>query len=192
VAPTVGDEEARGKSCRRDADIRYRFATGSGLHACVIYLRYIVEIVTDAGPIETIISAAYSLGRIAAHRTGNDTPAAQWRALATLERYGALRIGELASAARTTQPGMTRLIGQMADEALVTRSPDPDDSRATVVRITADGRAALARWRAQLSETLAPLFADLTDDDRAALERTAQLLRERTIDAPLDASGRNQ
>ena len=74
----------------------------------------------------------------------------------------------------------------------MTRSPDPDDSRATVVRITADGRAALARWRAQLSETLAPLFADLTDDDRAALERTAQLLRERTIDVPLNASGRNQ
>lgn len=147
---------------------------------------------TDAGPIETIISAAYSLGRIAAHRTGNEAPAAQWRALATLERYGTLRIGELASAARTTQPGMTRLIGQMADETLVTRSPDPDDSRATVVRITADGRGALARWRVQLSETLAPLFADLTEDDRAALERTAQLLRERTIDVPLNASGRNQ
>ena len=80
----------------------------------------------------------------------------------------------------------------MTDEALVTRSPDPEDSRATVVRITADGRGALTRWRAQLSETLAPLFADLTDGDRAALERTAQVLSERTIDAPFNPSGRNQ
>ncbi|QPE06038.1 MarR family transcriptional regulator [Microbacterium schleiferi] len=139
-----------------------------------------------------MISAAYALTRIAAQRTGNDAPAAQWRALAVLDREGALRIGELAAAARTTQPGMTRLIGQMTDEALVTRSPDPEDSRATVVRITADGRGALTRWRAQLSETLAPLFADLTDGDRAALERTAQVLSERTIDAPFNPSGRNQ
>ena len=31
------------------------------------------DVVAQAGKVETIISAAYSLGRIAAHRTGNDT-----------------------------------------------------------------------------------------------------------------------
>lgn len=145
---------------------------------------------TETDPLETIISATHALTRIAAHRTGNDAPAAQWRALAALERDGALRVGELAVAARTTQPGMTKLIAQLSEEGLVTRATDPDDSRATVVRVTADGRGALRRWRVLLSETLAPLFADLSDDDRAALQRTARILHERTVDHAPTMSGR--
>ena len=71
---------------------------------------------------------------------------------------------------------MTRLLGALEREELVRRSPDPDDSRATVVDITSRGTAALASWRAEFRETLAPRFAALTDAEWSALTRAAEIL----------------
>jgi DNA-binding MarR family transcriptional regulator len=95
--------------------------------------------------IGSLVLSGYALGRIAAQDAGNDAPAAQWRVLSLLEQAGPQRVGALAVSARTTQPGMTRLIGGLEREGLVLRSPDPDDSRAIVVDITPAGTAAIAR-----------------------------------------------
>jgi DNA-binding MarR family transcriptional regulator len=141
-----------------------------------------------ADDILTIVSAANALTRIAAIETNNQAPAAQWRALKILEHDGPQRIGALAAFSRTTQPGMTRLVGQMADEGLVTRGADPDDSRATLVTITEAGIQAFATWKADLTDALEPLFADLDDDDWATLSRAADILTSRT--APVEATTR--
>ncbi len=133
-----------------------------------------------ARDIEDIVIAAHTLTRIAALETRNEAPAAQWRALSILQNEGPLRLGALATASRTTQPGMTRLVGQLADSGLVTREADPADSRAIVVGITDAGAAALAAWRVQLRDALEPFFADLDDDDWTALSRTATILSSRT------------
>lgn len=130
--------------------------------------------------IASLVLSGYALGRIAAQDAGNDAPAAQWRVLSLLEQEGARRVGELAAAARTTQPGMTRLLGLLEREGLVLRSPDPDDSRATVVDITPQGTAAVATWRAEFREILAPRFAALNDDDWSALTRAAEILAAHT------------
>ncbi|MBN6189978.1 MULTISPECIES: MarR family winged helix-turn-helix transcriptional regulator [Microbacterium] len=130
--------------------------------------------------IPSLVLSGYALGRIAAQDAGNDAPAAQWRVLSLLTQTGPRRVGELAAAARTTQPGMTRLIGTLEREGLVHRSPDPDDSRAITVAITEAGTAAVDEWRAEFRSTIAPRFADLDDDDWAALTRAARILAERT------------
>lgn len=130
--------------------------------------------------IPSLVLSGYALGRIAAQDAGNEAPAAQWRVLSLLEQTGARRVGELATAARTTQPGMTRLLGALERDGLVRRSPDPDDSRATVVDITPEGTAALAAWRTEFRETLAPRFAALTDEEWAALTRAAEILAAHT------------
>ena len=143
---------------------------------------------SKADDILAIVGAANALTRIAAVQTQNEAPAAQWRALKVLEQEGPLRIGALATESRTTQPGMTRLVGQMAHEGIVTRGADPEDSRATVVTITDAGRDAFAAWRVQLSTALEPLFADLDDDEWAVLSRAARILTSRT--APVEAPSR--
>jgi DNA-binding MarR family transcriptional regulator len=130
--------------------------------------------------IPSLVLSGYALGRIAAQDAGNEAPAAQWRVLSLLDQTGPRRVGELAAAARTTQPGMTRLIGGLERDGLVHRSPDPDDSRAIVVGITPDGSAALSAWRAEFRDTIAPRFTDLSDDDWAALTRAAEILAART------------
>lgn len=130
--------------------------------------------------ISEIVTAAHTLTRLAAQRTKNDAPSTQWRALSVLQAEGPMRLGELAASTRTTQPGMTRLIGQLVDAGLVARHADPTDSRATVLSITAAGSAGLDAWRVQLRDALAPFFADLDDDDWAALSRVARILSSRT------------
>lgn len=130
--------------------------------------------------IPSLVLSGYALGRIAAQDAGNDAPAAQRRVLSLLEQAGSRRVGELAAAARTTQPGMTRLLGGLEREGLVLRSPDPDDSRATVVDVTAEGTDALAAWRTEFRDTLAPRFASLSDEDWSALTRAAEVLAAHT------------
>ncbi|WP_309066929.1 MarR family winged helix-turn-helix transcriptional regulator [Microbacterium sp.] len=132
--------------------------------------------------IPAIVLASHALARIAAQDAGNDAPSAQWRVLSILERDGALRIGGLARAARTTQPGMTRLIGDLERAGLVARTADPADSRATLVTVTAKGLDAVRAWRAELRDTLAPRFAALGEDDWAALARAAEILAAHTQD----------
>lgn len=130
--------------------------------------------------IPSLVLSGYALGRIAAQDAGNDAPAAQWRILNLLEQSGPKRVGELAAAARTTQPGMTRLIGTLERDGFVLRSPVPEDSRAIAVEITGAGSEALSTWRTEFRDTLAPRFAALDDDDWSALTRAAEILAAHT------------
>lgn len=132
---------------------------------------------------DTLLSLLVSsnrLIRIAARAAGSTTPSAQWRTLGILETDGAMRVGELAAASRVTQPGMTRLLATMTDEGLVSRIPDPDDSRAWLIDLTDRGREELGRWRAVISATLEPRFAALDDAEWTALESAARILASRT------------
>jgi DNA-binding MarR family transcriptional regulator len=126
--------------------------------------------------IPSIVISAHALARLAAQQAHNDAPSAQWRVLSILERESGQRVGTLASAARTTQPGMTRLLGDLERGELVTRSTDSADSRATVVHVTDAGLAALRAWRDEFRATLAPHFDDLDGADWAALARAAEIL----------------
>lgn len=126
--------------------------------------------------IETLIVAAHALTRVAALQTANETPSAQWRTLTILRDNGALRLGELARLSRVTQPGMTRLVGQMAELGLVERTADAADSRATVVQVTELGLEALQTWLVQLTTALAPHFEDLDEQEWEALRTTARVL----------------
>lgn len=130
--------------------------------------------------IPSLVLSGYALGRIAAQDAGNEAPAAQWRVLSLLAQTGPRRVGELAASARTTQPGMTRLLGTLERDGLVRRSPDPEDSRATVVTITTRGTEALHAWREEFRAIIAPRFSDLGDEDWAALTRAAEILAAAT------------
>ena len=129
--------------------------------------------------LESLLVSSHRLARVAAQATGSTTPAAQWRTLSILETDGPMRIGELAAASRVTQPGMTRLLANMVEEELVSRIADREDSRAWLIVVTKKGAAALAAWRAQLAETMAPWFGDLTAEEWATLAAAAQLVETR-------------
>jgi DNA-binding MarR family transcriptional regulator len=89
--------------------------------------------------------------------------------LATLERGGPRRLTALAAREGVTQPAMTQLVARLQDAGLVDRVPDAADGRVVYVRITAEGRAMLARRRAVRVERVAALLARLSPDEQAAL-----------------------
>lgn len=127
-----------------------------------------------------LVTGAHALTRVASLETRNEAPAAQWRTLSLLRDHGPQRVGDLAALSRVTQPGMTRLVAQMAEAGLLERRSDEHDSRVTVVAITPAGRAAFAEWMQVLSDALAPRFADLDEDDWAAVRRAADIVEQRT------------
>jgi len=132
---------------------------------------------TDA--LQSIILSSHRMARTVARELGNETPSAQWRVLATIGEEGPMRIGALAAACRVSQPGMSRLVATMAETGLLARSSDEADERASIVRATTAGEAALRRWTDELGEAVASRFDDLDDADWAAVERVAVLIRER-------------
>jgi len=127
-----------------------------------------------------LVTGAHALTRIASLETRNEAPSAQWRTLSLLRQHGPQRIGDLAALSRVTQPGMTRLAAQMTAAGLLERRADADDSRATVIAATDAGLAALDEWMRVLGEALAPRFADLDDEEWAAIRRAADIVDART------------
>lgn len=130
--------------------------------------------------VERLIVEANRLTRVAAQATGSMTPATVWRTLSILASDGSYRIGDLAKASRVTQPTMTKLIQNLAEDELIYRIADVADSRAWLIAITDKGTKALDAWRVQLGEALQPMFFDLTPDETDTLERAVAMLEKRT------------
>ena len=107
---------------------------------------------------------------------GADLGPSQVAALATVERHGPLSPSELASVERIQRPTVTRIVGRLAEAGLIERTADPEDGRAALVSITAEGRELLRRLRSRKTAYLAQHLGELAPADAAALERTVELL----------------
>jgi DNA-binding MarR family transcriptional regulator len=99
----------------------------------------------------------------------NDIPPLQLSALATLDKHGPLRSGELAAREAVTAPTMTRVLASLAERGLVTREPDPTDARSVRVSLSPAGVGTLARIRSERTALLGARVARLSDEQRAAL-----------------------
>lgn len=82
--------------------------------------------------------------------------------LATVERIGPLRLGELALAERVTRPAVTRMVTELGSKGYIARVDDPSDGRACVVSITEAGREALAEARRERAADVAELVSGLS------------------------------
>jgi DNA-binding MarR family transcriptional regulator len=71
---------------------------------------------------------------------------------------------------------MSRLVGTLERDGLATRTPDPRDGRAALVRATATGRRALRRGRARRVAELARRLAALAPEERDVLQRAGDLI----------------
>src|SRR5881392_2980197 len=107
---------------------------------------------------------------------GSDLGPSQASALATIERRGPVTPSELASIERIQRPTATRVIARLEEAGWVSRAADPADGRSSLVSMTADGRALLERVRANKDAFLARRLDALDRDDRATLERAAEIL----------------
>jgi len=73
---------------------------------------------------------------------------------------------------------MTRLVDAMERDGFVARSPDPQDRRAVLVRVTPKGSRALQRELARRVDTLAGMLRTLSPQQLASLARGMRILRD--------------
>lgn len=143
-----------------------------------------------------LVQASHRLTRLAAHATGNTESPAIWRTLSVLRTSGPVRLGELATLSRVSQPTMTKLVRNLAEREWVKRIADSDDARAWQIAATRKGLRAVDSWRDQLASALLPLFSELPESDVAALRRAITVISEKleltdTTTAVIDISRLN-
>jgi len=120
--------------------------------------------------------AVTRLARRLRQEAGADLGPSQTAALATVERHGPLSPSELAEIERIRRPTVTRIVRHLEQAGLIERVTDPQDGRASILSVTAEGRALLRRLRERKTAYLAKRLAALDAEDRRTLERAAELL----------------
>lgn len=120
--------------------------------------------------------------RLAARRSEVGVGTVSWRVVAAIDRHGPLRLSEIADRERVSRPTATTVIKRLEEEGLVERSPDPTDSRSSLISTTTQGSAQLAAWREQLAVGVGGLLDPLSAEDLAALDRASGILA-RLVDA---------
>ncbi len=100
----------------------------------------------------------------------------QLATMSTVERLGPLTLGELSAAERVKPPTMTKIVACLEEQGLVTRTVDQSDRRVARVQATAAGLTFIEDSRQQKDAYLAERLRGLEPNERAELERAAELL----------------
>ena len=95
--------------------------------------------------------------------------AAQAYALLTIEERGPATMNELATEMRLHGTTMTRMVDALVDKGLAERGQDPEDRRIVRVSLTPRGQETVETLRELKRQFLATAFAQLSEDERAAV-----------------------
>ena len=129
-----------------------------------------------------LLSVVARLNRLATQRARLPLPWAQARLLSTIEDQGEARISDLAYLDHCSQPTMTTQVRRLEDAGLVTRTPDPGDARAVLIRITQRGRQPLEQARADRAAAINPRLERLSAEERTTLAASVDIIRRLLTD----------
>ncbi len=130
-----------------------------------------------------LLAVVARINRLATQRARLPLPYAQARLLSTIEDQGAARISDLAALDHCSQPTMTTQVRRLEDAGYVSRTVDPDDARAVLIRITDRGRETLRQVRVDRGAAVDPYLERLDAGDRKTLEEAVRIMRELLADA---------
>jgi DNA-binding MarR family transcriptional regulator len=120
--------------------------------------------------------AVMRLSRRLRQQSVGDITQSQLSALATVERSGALSLGELAEIERVAPPSMTRIAARLEERGLLARTADATDRRIARVAITTEGRELLEETRTRRDAYLATRLAAMSPEEQEVLVRALPLL----------------
>jgi DNA-binding MarR family transcriptional regulator len=115
--------------------------------------------------------------RLRKHELAGLTPT-QLSALATVERTGPLRLGDLAAAEQIAPSTLTRLVSVLEDHGYVERRAVPGDARAWTLVVTARGHEVLDQIRQENTLLLADSLLTLSAEQLAALAAALPALEQ--------------
>ncbi|WP_127586963.1 MarR family winged helix-turn-helix transcriptional regulator [Paenibacillus koleovorans] len=134
---------------------------------------------TDSTPsagqlLETLIRTTHQLHlQFEAHLAAYDVPSyltgPRLRFLVTVQEAGAIRMSDIAERLGIKPRTVTQFVDALEAEHMLIRQPDPDDRRATFVRVTKAAIPLIARARAGMSEAAEQVLAHLPQEQREQL-----------------------
>lgn len=130
-----------------------------------------------------LLAVVARINRLATQRARLPLPFAQARLLSTIEDQGPTRISDLANLDHCSQPTMTTQVRRLEDAGLVSRTVDPDDARAVLIRITSKGVETLRQVRLDRGAAIDPYLERLDAADRQTLSDAVRVLRGLLEDA---------
>ena len=110
-----------------------------------------------------------------AHRVISETFAAggarayHFRLLATLVEFGPASQAALGRRSSIDRSDVVAALNELAADAYVARTPDPDDGRRNIIRITTAGRRQYRRLTTLVTRAQDEIFAPLSPTDRTRL-----------------------
>ena len=107
---------------------------------------------------------------------GEDTTIGQFRVLAHLAD-GPLTLSVLAKRRRVSLQSMSELAQTLVERGWLARTPDPTDRRQHLLQLTESGLAHYQRTQEMTIRQLAPLLAQLSADELAAVRMALPALR---------------
>ena len=110
-------------------------------------------------------------------------PFAQLAVLGRLDREGPASISDLAAADRMRPQSMAQTVRDLEDAGLVSRRPDPEDGRRSIVELTPAGLETLHATRARREDWLTQTLDRELDAEQRELLRRALTLLGRVADA---------
>ena len=139
-----------------------------------------------AAGLSRLLRSGRHLGVHAAELLYGDLPSYGWTLLAPLERDGEQRCSALAASAGIDVSVASRQVSALERAGYLERRPDPRDGRASLLRLTDAGSAALATTRALRNDWAASALAGWDEGDALRLSE----LVERLL-ADLEAAARD-
>ncbi len=127
--------------------------------------------------------------RLRKHQLADLTPT-QLAALATVERSGPMRLGDLAAVEGIAPSTLTRLVTALEDSGYVRRYADPSDARASTLAVTPRGHETLERLRTETTMVLTASLRLLTPAQRSALAEALPVLEQLAEVDPAEARSR--
>lgn len=139
-------------------------------------------------------AAIHILRRVREEDLSTGITPARLSALSVVVFGGPLNLGDLAEAEHVRAATMSRTVDALEEADLVTREPDPNDARGTLVRATRAGTRLLQEARARRVEVLVKELEEMEPEEidalsvsLAALARALELPARRPVHDELQA-----
>lgn len=114
-------------------------------------------------------------------RTEHRFPLTHGAVLGRLDREGPQSTVDLASAERVRPQSMGQTLAELETQGLISRRPDAEDRRRTLLELTADGRRALAEDRRRREGWLAEAIGEgFSVEEQETLNQAVRLLARLT------------
>ncbi|MDP6427720.1 MAG: MarR family transcriptional regulator [Rhodospirillales bacterium] len=101
----------------------------------------------------------------------------EWRVLVMLATLGPLAARQICETAKMDKGNVSRAVKKLLDDGRISEQPDPDDLRASILRITPKGRVLYRKAKKYSDEREARLDKILGPEDRKLFEALSDRLQ---------------